>query len=295
MAKRHAYLHVGTPGVGDLLDTAVQRHRSPLAELDVLVPTKAREESFRAAIELRRRHREWGYRRKEVEGAWAGICRRALRGRSTVLVSQTALAGATPEQIDLLASQLPGLKLHVVLSVAAPAGWSEPGDPERDLTSLLARWSQAVRDPRRLHVVIAPRDVEPAAAGSAVWHAVGEVVGFGTRSLAVDRLQPAPLAPPARPMDAASYDRLRERAEVWREALRTGGYDVRGDLDDLLPAPVAADPDLADVTDRLVRTTTALAEAQREIDRLTHRNETLEARLDEQGRGLRGLRRASAA
>ncbi len=135
MGKRKVFLHVGLPGPGEVVDTAVQRHRTKLAELDVLVPTKAREESFRAAIEVRRRHKEWGYRRKEVEGAWAAITRRALQGRSTVLVSQVALAGATPDEIELLVSQLPGLQVHVVVTAAAAEGWVEPGDPERDLAS----------------------------------------------------------------------------------------------------------------------------------------------------------------
>lgn len=275
MAKRKAYLHVGLPGVGDVVDTAVQRHRGKLAELDVTVPTKAREESFRAAIELRRRHKEWGYKRKEVEGAWSGIARRALKGRSTVLVSQTALAGAEADQIDLLTTQLPGLRLHVVLSVAAPDGWAEPGDPDTDLVSVLARWRRAVRDPERLHVVVTP----PGEQGRVhTWRHLGDVVGFGTRSLGLDGLEPAWAPTPARVLDAGATAALRERAATWQEALVTGGHDVRGDLADLLPPTPASPPD---VDGALLRTTRALAEARREIDRLSHRNETLEARLED--------------
>lgn len=274
MTKRKAFLHVGLPGVGDVIDAAVQHHRSKLAELDVLVPTKAREESFRAAIELRRRHQEWGYARKEVEGAWAGIARRALKGRSTVLISQTALAGATEDQIDLLATQLPGLKLHVVLTVAAPDGWAEPGDPETDLASVLTRWRRAVRDPGRLHVVVTPRGDD---AREAAWHEMGRVVGFGTRSLALEGLPPARVAT-TRLLDTTSAQRLRERAEAWQAAILDGGYDVRGDPRDLLPAVAEPSPD---VDGSLLRTTRALAEARREVERLTRRNETLEARLDE--------------
>ncbi|QVT81849.1 hypothetical protein ENKNEFLB_04268 [Nocardioides aquaticus] len=276
MAKRKAYLHIGLPGVGDVLDTAVQRHRTNLAELDVLVPTKAREESFRAAIELRRRHKEWGYRRKEVEGAWAGIARRALKGRSTVLVSQAALAGAAEDEIDLLTTQLPGLKLHVVVTVAAPDGWAEPGDPDTDLASVLGRWRRAVREPDRLHVVVVP----PGDAGrETAWRELGRVVGFGTRSLSLAGLEPG-AAPALRPLDAAGTQRLRERAETWRTAVVDGGHDVRGDLADLLPAAPAPTPDLDGA---LLRTTRALAEARRDVERLSRRNETLEARLDEAG------------
>lgn len=276
MAKRKAYLHIGLPGVGDVLDTAVQRHRTNLAELDVLVPAKAREESFRAAIELRRRHKEWGYRRKEVEGAWAGIARRALKGRSTVLVSQAALAGATEDEIDLMTTQLPGLKLHVVVTVAAPDGWAEPGDPDTDLASVLGRWRRAVREPDRLHVVVVP----PGDAGrEAAWRELGRVVGFGTRSLSLAGLEPG-AAPALRPLDAAGTQRLRERAETWRTAVVDGGHDVRGDLADLLPAAPAPTPDLDGA---LLRTTRALAEARRDVERLSRRNETLEARLDEAG------------
>lgn len=274
MVKRKAYLHVGLPGVGDVVDTAVQRHRGKLAELGVLVPTKAREESFRAAIELRRRHKVWGYKRKEVEGAWAGIARRAHKGRSTVLVSQTALAGAEADQVDLMTSQLPGLQLHVVVTVTAPDGWAEPGDPETDLASVLDRWRRAVRDPERLHVVVVP----PGDAGrDQVWRELGRVVGFGTRSLSLGGLEPGP-PPTVRPLDAAGAQRLRERAEVWRAALVQGGYDVRGDLDDLTPTTPGPAPDL-DGT--LLRTARALAEARREVERLSRRNETLEARLEE--------------
>lgn len=274
MAKRKAFLHVGLSGAGDVVDAAVQRHRGKLAELDVLVPTKAREESFRAAIELRRRHKEWGYRRKEVEGAWAGIARRALKGRATVLISQTALAGASEDEIDLLTTQLPGLKLHVILTVAAPDGWAEPGDPETDLTSVLARWRRAVRNPDRLHVVVVPRGDD---AREAAWREVGRVVGFGTRSLSLDGLEPGPGTAP-RHLDATAAQRLRERAEDWQTALADGGHDVRGDLGDLIPAGPEPAPD---VDGTLLRTTRALAEARREVERLSRRNETLEARLDE--------------
>ena len=292
MGKREVYLHIGLGEAGEVVDTAVQRHRKNLAELDVLVPSKAREESFRAAIEIRRRHREWGYQRKEVEGAWAGICRRALKGRSTVLVSQTALAGATPEQVELLVSQLPGLKVHVVLTVAAADGWGEPGDPERDLASVVQRWAGAVRRPERLHVVVVP----PGEAGrSAAWRALGEVVGFGTRSLKVDGLEPAGPAVPPRPLDAVAQQRLCERVQTWRDAVVAGGHDVRGDLADLEPRCAPPEDEQHGLSASALELARALAEARHEVERLSRRNETLEARLEEATGAPRRLRRVRVA
>lgn len=286
MGKREVYLHVGLPGAGAFVDTAVQRHRDRLAALGVLVPSKAREESFRAALEIRRRHREWGYKRKEVEGAWSGICRRALHGRSRVLVSQTALAGATPDQVDLLTSQLPGLKVHVLLTVAAPDGWSEPGDLDADLAPVLRSWSTTLRDPGRLHVVVMPRGES---GRGAAWREIGQVVGFGTSSLAVEDLQPAaPL--PARPVDPEGWEKLAERAGGWRAELLAGGYDVRGALDDLEPARPGLEIDPAG---RLLDLGRALTETQHELERLSRRNETLEYRLAELEPGPRRLFRTA--
>lgn len=298
MGKRKAFLHVGLPGAGDVVDTAVHRHRDRLAELDVLVPTRAREESFRAALEVRRLHKAWGYRRAEVEGAWAGICRRALKGRSTVLVSQTALAGAEPDQVELLVTQLAGLKRHVVVTVAAPGAGHVPGDPDHDLPTVLARWAAAVRDPGRVHVVLAPRgDAEEVRAE--VWRRVGDVVGFGTRSLPVAGLRPASPPAPYRALpapDTVAADRLHRRAQEWQRVLREGGYDVHGDLDDLLPpAPAPASPTGRRTEERLLLTSRALADAHRELDRLTRRNESLEARLAEVEAAPRRLRRVGVA
>ena len=87
------------------------------------------------------------------------------------MLSQPLLAGAAPEQIDLLVDQLPGLAVHVVL--VAPAG--------EDISEPLARWGRAVRKPERLHVVevTADQGVEH------VWRELGRTIGFGTASLSL--------------------------------------------------------------------------------------------------------------
>ena len=142
--KRKVYLHVGvTDGPGDFLEAALHEHQHSLAALGVQCPTRNADEMFRAAIEITRRHRAWDYQRREVEGAWAGICRRILKakGRDDVVISQPLLAGATPEQIDLLVDQLPGLAVHVVVVAERGTGSAH------EAADLLARWERAVTKP----------------------------------------------------------------------------------------------------------------------------------------------------
>ncbi|MGA8257730.1 MAG: hypothetical protein WB767_14240, partial [Nocardioides sp.] len=69
--KRKAFVHIGLDdGSGDFIDTALELHSHALLELGVRRPARSREEMFRAALEMLRTHREWGYRRSEVEGVW---------------------------------------------------------------------------------------------------------------------------------------------------------------------------------------------------------------------------------
>jgi hypothetical protein len=130
-------------------------------------------ETFLAAIEMTRTHKAWGYKRRDVEGTWAGICRRILKAKGTndFVLSQPLLAEATPEQIDLLVDQLPGLAVHVVL--VAPAG--------DDIAEPCARWSRAVRKPERLHVL----EVTAGQGADHVWRELGRTIGFGTASLSL--------------------------------------------------------------------------------------------------------------
>ncbi|GAA4669714.1 hypothetical protein [Nocardioides nanhaiensis] len=182
--KRKVYLHVGVSGgPGDFLEAALLEHTHALASLGVRVPVENADEMFRAAVEITRTHKAWGYKRREVEGAWAGICRRIhkLKGLDTAVLSQPLLHDATPEQIDLLVDTLAGTKVHVVL-VAGP-----DADPDT-LAELRERWGRAVKKPERVHVL----EVD-AADRAEVWRRFGALVGFGTASLSVAGLaQPTP-------------------------------------------------------------------------------------------------------
>lgn len=176
--KRKVFVHVGPePGSGAVIEAALFTHRHALEALGVRVGPENADEMFRAAIEMTRTHKAWGYKRREVEGAWAGICRRVLKakGPDPFVLSQPLLADAAPEQIDLMVDQLPGLAVHVVLVVPAGA----------DLEAHAARWSRAVRKPERLHVI----EVEADRRGDHAWRELGRVVGFGTASLSVAGLE----------------------------------------------------------------------------------------------------------
>ena len=149
---------------------------------------------FRAAVEIMREHKAWGYERREVEGAWSGICRRGHKGRDTLVVTQPMLAAATSPQIELLFDGLAGFERHVVITAAAPDAWTLPGDPAHDLGRVLERWAASARKPERVHVLVnRPED------RAGTWAAFGRTVGFGTASLSVADLatQPTTLPRPA--------------------------------------------------------------------------------------------------
>jgi hypothetical protein len=180
--KRKVFLHVGLEaGSDNVIEAALFAHRHALESLGVRVGPENADEMFRAAIEITRTHKVWGYKRREVEGAWAGICRRILKakGQDAFVLSQPLLADAAPEQIDLLVDQLPGTAVHIVL--VAPAG--------HDIEDQLARWGRAVRKPERLHVIEAAAN----RGSEHVWRELGRVIGFGTASLSVAGLEERPL------------------------------------------------------------------------------------------------------
>ncbi len=141
-------------------------------------------------------------------------------------------------------------------------------------------------------MVVAPRCATQEEAREALWRQVGRVVGFGTRSLPVAELEPSLPPVPTRTLDPLAHRRLCERVETWTEALLSAGHTVHGDVADLVPALVEIEPD---PTHRLVTTVRALAEARGEVERLTRRNESLEARVEELERTPRRLRSAGAA
>ena len=155
MAKKQAYLIVGLPHSGvPALSAALEEHREALAAQGVRVPAKSADETFRAAVELRREHRAWGLRRKDVEGTWAGICRRLHKHPEPAVLGHELLAGAGPREIALLVDGLGGRDLHVVVLAGAPDARVAVLPDELDLESVLSRWSGAVASPDRVHVVV---------------------------------------------------------------------------------------------------------------------------------------------
>ena len=227
MGRRTAFLHLGLPRSGGaFLDSALAEHTDALEAAGLDHPAISAEEMFRAAIEIRRDHGAWGYQRREVEGAWAEICRRARKARGDVIFSQELLAGCTPPQIALLLDTLAGFEVHLVVTARDPASqlvasWAssvEAGrsvsfarfcervaDPAReheqaqrfwagqDLAAVLERWGAAVGGPRRVHVVAVPSGADDPR--QAIWSALGDIAGFTAPRLT--------LAPPSMPSPAS--------------------------------------------------------------------------------------------
>ncbi|TNM48227.1 hypothetical protein FHP29_02795 [Nocardioides albidus] len=168
--KQKAWIHVGMPGAGDVVESALAHHHAALVELGVASLARSTAESFRAAVELTRSHKEWGLKRSDVEGQWTRLVRRAQKSKCDLVFSQSLLAGATPDQIALLVDALAGCQVHVVVTTGRD-----------DEAAVLARWQDTVRKPERLHV-IETDGLEP----GQVWKAFGKLVGFGTASLRLD-------------------------------------------------------------------------------------------------------------
>ncbi|GCD90457.1 hypothetical protein [Nocardioides sp. LS1] len=236
MARRKAFVHIGLPGTGGaFLGAELAHHADELREQGVCTPARSTNEMFRAALEMRRDHKVWGYRRRDVEGVWAGICRRAFKEKGTVVVSHELLAACTTPQIALLLDGLAGLEVHVVVTAQDPAtqvvtGWADTVDsgsaasfgrfrrrimdPAREheqaqqfwaaqaLDEVLERWGAAVRDPRHVHVVPLPAD--SADPRPAIWRAVGELAGFDAAAL------PLVASGPSITLDGAGTSVLRE-------------------------------------------------------------------------------------
>ena len=170
-------------------------------------PVRSTEESFLSAVEILREHKAWGFTRKEVEGQWANVCRRAWQSKQTVAVSLPLIATASRPEIDLLLDALIGMQIHVVLTAT----------PDDDIDDIAARWGAAVRKPERLHV-IRLEDPSP----KAVWKAFGKVVDFGTASLGLADVPDPVGARPVASLDEARHEieRLARRnrsLERWRD------------------------------------------------------------------------------
>ena len=129
MAKRLLLLHVGP----DAVDTAAMAETLALG--GVALPDVAPETLRHAGLELTRTHKAAGLRRKQVEGAWAKVCRRAWKSRTDCFVSVPALFDAAPEQVALALDGLAGMKVVLVLtsgfSALPPAAWTSQVRPHR--------------------------------------------------------------------------------------------------------------------------------------------------------------------
>jgi hypothetical protein len=252
MARRKAFVHVGLPrSGGTVLEPALEHHRGALSELGIHRPATA-DEMFRAAVEMLRDHKAWGYRRRDVEGSWSAICRRAwkaTRKGGTVVVGHHLLADAAPVDIDLFLDGLAGFEVHVVLVSR---------DEGPDLDTLRERWTAALGRPERVHVVVSSAPGDP---GREAWSELGRLVGFDTTAL------PLPAAPPPR----GGGGRGPRPSPPW------GGGPTRAPPPRRGQGVAAAEAILAD----------ALVEAAR----LRARNELLERRNQQLERGGRRLTR----
>jgi hypothetical protein len=291
MAKPKTFLLVGLPHTGvPLIAAALERHRDALVELGVRAPAKSVDEAFRAAVELRREHKPWGLRRRDVEGTWAGICRRTLKHKQTAVLGHELLAGAASDEIALLVDGLAGTQLHVVAFAGRPDSRIGLFPDELDLARVLERWRLAVSCPGRVHVVVTDPG-QPTVA----WRALGALAGFDADVLPLPEPSPATGA-----ADTASlrliaessgvhvdHDELVEIGEEWGKTVAGLGYDVIGDLGDLVPRRPAhpTDPTRAAYEDRLDVVTEALIEAVTEVGRLRER--LLELEKPERKRSVR--------
>jgi hypothetical protein len=122
MAKRLFLLHVGP----DPVDVAAMTESLALG--GVRVPTADAATYAHAGIEILRSHKAAGLRRKEVEGAWASLCRRARKAKSDCFVSMPAFFGATPGQAALALDALDGFRVVLVVTSGftsePPAAWT---------------------------------------------------------------------------------------------------------------------------------------------------------------------------
>ena len=134
MAKHHLFLHIG-PDVVEI-DADV---RERLAAVGVRTPDVSQDDLHRADLEIRRAHKAAGLRRKDVEGAWANVCRRTRRTRSDAFISEPGFFEADADQAALALDGLAGHKVHLVVTAQAQA-------------ELPAAWTRLVK-PGRIHVI----------------------------------------------------------------------------------------------------------------------------------------------
>lgn len=121
MAKRLLLLHIGPEPV----DVAAMTEALTLGR--IALPDVDPEVLDHAGIEIRRAHKAAGLKRKQVEGAWAKVCRKAHKTRADCFVSVPGFFDAPPEQAALALDQTVGFKVVLVVAsgfdVHPPAAW----------------------------------------------------------------------------------------------------------------------------------------------------------------------------
>jgi hypothetical protein len=119
MAKNNAFLLVGPaiPGVEELHQSLVDR-ADRLGQAGLGLPKVTQTDLSRAGVEILRTHKDHGLRRRDVEGSWARVCRKASKVRGDVVIAQEAFVDATSEQLALALDALAGHRVHVVLTPA---------------------------------------------------------------------------------------------------------------------------------------------------------------------------------
>ena len=121
MAKRLFLLHIGP----DPVDLAAMHEGLELGR--IALPDVGAEALDHAGTEIRRTHKAAGLKRKQVEGAWATVCRRAWKAKSDVFVSVPAFFDATYDQAALALDGTAGFKVVLVVTsgfaVQPPADW----------------------------------------------------------------------------------------------------------------------------------------------------------------------------
>ena len=129
MAKRLFLLHVGP----DPVDVSAMTEALALGR--VAVPEADPDTFAHAGIEIRRTHKAAGLKRKQVEGTWAAICRRAYKTKADCFVSMPEFFEATSEQAALALDGLSGFKVVLVVTsgftVEPPVAWTSLVKEER--------------------------------------------------------------------------------------------------------------------------------------------------------------------
>lgn len=146
MAKHKVFLHIG-PGIGGVDEPhEALRHDEALLAAGVTVPDVSQDDLRRADLEIRRLHKSEGLKRKDVEGAWAAVCRAAFKCKRDVVITQPGFVAADYQQVALALDGLVGLQLHLVLTPA-----DEP--TEAGVAELAGDWAKFVKKAERIHVV----------------------------------------------------------------------------------------------------------------------------------------------